>query len=54
MIVRGQPGKWMVVSEKNKPLSRDDLSRKEAEERLKEVEQLKSIKSWAKSKGAKV
>ncbi len=53
MIVKTAKG-WKVVSEKGKPLSRDDLSRVEAEERLKEVERfkkqekdVKGLKQWA-------
>lgn len=43
----------MVQSEEGKPLSKKDLSRTEAEERLKEVEKFKAVSKWAKSKGAK-
>lgn len=45
---------WQVVSESNKPLSKDDLTRREAEARLAEVENFKALTKWAKSKGAKV
>lgn len=45
---------WQVVSEQGKPLSKDDLTRVEAEERLKEVEKFKEmnksvedLKKWA-------
>lgn len=34
---------WQVVSESGKPLSKDDLSKVEAEERLKEVEKFKKM-----------
>ena len=53
MIRKTEKG-WMVVSESGKPLSKRDLTRIEAEERLKEVETIKRVKGWAKSKGAKV
>ena len=54
MLVKTKNG-WQVRSEDGgKNLSKDDLSRKDAEARLKEVEQLKAIRKWSKSKGAKV
>jgi hypothetical protein len=54
MLVKTKAG-WQVRSEDGgKNLSAPDLSRKDAEERLKEVEAFKNIKKWAKDKGAKV
>ena len=42
---------WQVVSEDGKPLSQADLSHREAEARLAEVEKMKRISAWIKSKG---
>ena len=42
---------WQVVSEDGKPLSQADLSHREAEVRLAEVEKMKRISAWIKSKG---
>jgi hypothetical protein len=51
MIVKTAKG-WQVRSEKGRPLSKDDLSREEAKERLREVEEQKSMKKWIdKNKG---
>ena len=52
MLVKTSTG-WQVRSEKGRPLSKPDLTRKEAEERLAEVERFKNIEKWAKSRGAK-
>ena len=43
MIKKTSKG-YQVVSEKGKPLSKDDLSKKEAEKRLKQVESIKHMK----------
>jgi len=40
------PQGWQVVSESNKPLSKPDLTRKEAEARLEEVERMKRVSKW--------
>lgn len=45
MLVKTAKG-WQVQSEKGKPLSKDDLTRVEAEERLKEVERFKAMEKW--------
>ena len=50
MILKTKNG-YQVKSEKGKPLSQDDLTLQQAKERLKEVELLKDLKKWAKSKG---
>jgi len=60
MIVSRGNGKWQVMSETGKPLSKPDLTRREAESRLAEVESFKGIgkdvdalKKWAATKGKK-
>ena len=60
MIVSRGNGKWQVMGESNRPLSKPDLTRKEAEARLAEVERFKSVgkdvealKRWASAKGKK-
>lgn len=55
MIVKTKNG-YQVRSEQGKPLSKDDLTRVEAETRLAEVEKLKAISKWVdkdKAKAAK-
>jgi hypothetical protein len=51
MIIKTKAG-YQVRSEEGKNLSADNLSLQDAHERLKEVESLKSLRKWAKSKGA--
>jgi hypothetical protein len=43
MIVKTSSG-YQVLSEKGKPLSKDNLTLKQAEERLKQVEMFKHMK----------
>lgn len=53
MIVKTNSG-YQVLSEKGKPLSKDNLTLKQAEERLKQVEMFKHMKQKGKTKpGAK-
>ncbi len=53
MIVKTRLG-YQVLSEKGKPLSKDNLTLKQAEERLKQVEMFKHMKQKRKTKpGAK-
>lgn len=46
MIVRTKKG-YQVQSEEGKPLSADDLTKEQAEARLKQVEAFKNMKKWA-------
>lgn len=47
MIVKTPRG-YQVRSERGKPLSKDDLTEQEAQERLKEVERFKAVEKTVK------
>ncbi|HNR05805.1 MAG TPA: hypothetical protein PKM27_00740 [Saprospiraceae bacterium] len=52
MIVKTSSG-YQVLSEKGKPLSKDNLTLKQAEQRLKQVEMFKHMKPKGKSQAGK-
>lgn len=49
-MIRKTKNGYVVKSEEGKNLSKDNLSKEEAEKRLQQIEAFKHMKKWARSK----